>query len=95
MKISAIGKRKLPMVFCNDTLWIKDCPQCIDEFNKWHGVAISNNYDVVDSLKLAKDFRVAILSPNFIVGKMLLYLRFALIVSCLLSIKINRRFMIM
>lgn len=65
MKISAIGKRKLPMVFCNDTLWIKDCPQCIDEFNKWHGVAISTNYDVVDSLKLAKDFRVAILSPNF------------------------------
>ena len=65
MKISAIGKRKLPMVFCNDTLWIKDSPQCIDEFNKWHGVAISTNYDVVDSLKLAKDFRVAILSPNF------------------------------
>lgn len=65
MKISAIGKRKLPMVFCNDTLWIKNSPQCIDGFNKWHGVAISTNYDVVDSLKLAKDFRVAILSPNF------------------------------
>lgn len=69
MKIYAIGKRKHPMTFCNDTLWIENSLQHFNAFNQWHGTTISSNYRVVDSLTLAKDYRVAILEPSFINGK--------------------------
>lgn len=65
MKIYAIGKRKHPMVFRNDTLWIENSPQCSDEFYLWNGATISSNYAVADSLTLAKDYRVAVLEPSF------------------------------
>lgn len=65
-KIYAIGKRKHPIAFCNDTLWIENSLQRFDAFNHWHGTTISSNYRVVDSLTIDKDYRVAILEPFFI-----------------------------
>ncbi len=65
MKIYAIGKRKHPMIFRNDTLQIEDCPNNRKGFYLWHGVTISNYYAVTDSLTLNKNYRVAILTPYF------------------------------
>lgn len=65
MKIYAIGKRKHPMAFHNDTLRIERCPQNCKGFYQWHRVAVSNYYMVADSLILSKDYRVAVLTPYF------------------------------
>lgn len=65
MKIYAIGKRKHPMIFRNDTLRIADCPKSHSGYYHWHGFTISNYYSIADSMIIKPNYRVAVLTPYF------------------------------
>lgn len=65
MKIYAIGKRKHPMIFRNDTLRIADCPKSHSGYYHWHGFTISNYYSIAESMIIKPNCRVAVLTPYF------------------------------